>query len=117
LFIGIKHAANIITRPSKLRLVEAQDAEVARERGAVGEAGDERDEVREGAEEVRGPGFQMGDRVHVHSLEKATRHNGKAGVLVEYAFEAGRWLVALDPWVSGFRGSGFGVRGSGLGRV
>jgi hypothetical protein len=51
--------------------------------------------------EVRGPGYQMGDRVLVHSLARATQHNGKAGTLVEYNFETCRWTVALDPWRQG----------------
>lgn len=82
----------IVDGVSKLRLVDAQDADAGRELGGKGDGG----------EEVRGPGFQMGDRVLIHSLEKATRHNGKAGVLVQYDFQAGRWEVALDPRVCVF---------------
>ena len=39
-------------------------------------------------------GLKKGDRVELHSLEKA-EHNGKRGELVEYDAVAGRWGVYL----------------------
>ena len=51
-------------------------------------------EPRGGAE------LKVGDKVRLHSLQKAAEHNGKDGELMEYDRETGRWAVKLSDTVS-----------------
>lgn len=82
----VRFAEEVVYGVSKLRLVDAQDADARREGGEEGDGG----------EEVRGPGFQMGDGVLIHSKRPRviTEKQGSWCCTI-FRLAAGKWRLTL----------------------